>query len=356
MGCSSDRSVITIDDKKMNAFEPFKSLIETRIKLDNCNQEEDFYIIQVKSIPKFIEIIEKPECKNYINDKKNNKNTDKDLTELFNDYQKENIIILSNFVDCFRLFEQNIENENKFIFVEESFFKNMGIDILKKKIREIHVDKNHKYIIFNNTDKRIGFKEIDNILYKFVESEDTISLMNDTSRKEERNDINFNPKGELIIKIKNNENKNKEQIYYTKKGDNNNEISNNNGNENKNKISNNIGNENKNKISNNIGNENKNEISNNNGNEKKNEISNNIGNENKNKISNNIGYENKNKISNNNENENNNEISNNENNKGNENKDIKSNIKDSVNTNNILVKEGIIDLDGAINGYMNESY
>ena len=329
MGCSSDRSVITIDDKKMNAFEPFKSLIETRIKLDNCNQEEDFYIIQVKSIPKFIEIIEKPECKNYINDKKNNKNTDKDLTELFNDYQKENIIILSNFVDCFRLFEQNIENENKFIFVEESFFKNMGIDILKKKIREIHVDKNHKYIIFNNTDKRIGFKEIDNILYKFVESEDTISLMNDTSRKEERNDINFNPKGELIIKIKNNENKNKEQIYYTKKGDNNIEISNN---------------------------EIKNEISNNIGNEKKNEISNNIGNENKNKISNNIGYENKNKISNNNENENNNEISNNENNKGNENKDIKSNIKDSVNTNNILVKEGIIDLDGAINGYMNESY
>ena len=70
MGCSSDKSGITIDDKKMNAFEAFKSLKETKIKLDNCNQKEDFYIIQVKSIPKFIEIIEKPECKNYINDKK----------------------------------------------------------------------------------------------------------------------------------------------------------------------------------------------------------------------------------------------------------------------------------------------
>ena len=201
---------------------------------------------------------------------KNNKNTDNDLIKLFNDYQKEEINILRTFVQCFRLFEQDIENENKFIFVEESFFKNMGIDILKKKIREIHVDKNHKYIIFNNTDKRIGFKEIDNILYKFVESGVINSIMNDNDTSK----IIINDKE---LKIKKNETNSK-----AKKGDNNNEISNN---------------------------------------------------ENNHENENNIG---------------------NENNNGNENKDIKSNIKNSLNTNNELVKDEIIDVEEEVYGHINE--
>ena len=189
---------------------------------------------------------------------KNNKNTDNDLIKLFNDYQKEEINILRTFVQCFRLFEQDIENENKFIFVEESFFKNMGIDILKKKIREIHVDKNCKYIIYTNSDKRIGFKEIDNILYKFVESGVINSIMNDNDTSK----IIINDKE---LKIKKNETNSK-----AKKGDNNNEISNN------------------------------------------------------------------------------------ENNKGNENKDIKSNIKNSLNTNNELVKDEIIDVEEEVYGHINE--
>ena len=281
MGSTSDTNTHITKKGKINALEAFKSLIETRIKLYDCNKVDDFYIIKAESIPKFIEIIKKPECEKYINDKKKNKNTNKDLIKLFNDYQKEKILILNNFVQCFHILTNNIEKENQFIIVDESFLNNMDIDIYQYNNREIHIDKYNRNIIFNTSHKRIRFKEIDNILCKFVESDDNNSIMYDTSKIEERDVPNFNPEGELIIKIKNNENK--EQIYFTKKGDNNNEISNN---------------------------------------------------ENNHENENNIG---------------------NENNNGNENKDIKSNIKNSVNTINELVKDEIIDLEGVINGYINES-
>ena len=281
MGSTSDTNTHITKKGKINALEAFKSLIETRIKLYDCNKVDDFYIIKAESIPKFIEIIKKPECEKYINDKKKNKNTNKDLIKLFNDYQKEKILILNNFVQCFHILTNNIEKENQFIIVYESFLNNMDIYIYQYNNREIHIDKYNRNIIFNTSHKRIRFKEIDNILCKFVESDDNNSIMYDTSKIEERDVPNFNPEGELIIKIKNNENK--EQIYFTKKGDNNNEISNN---------------------------------------------------ENNHENENNIG---------------------NENNNGNENKDIKSNIKNSVNTINELVKDEIIDLEGVINGYINES-
>ena len=280
MGSTSDTNTHIIKKGKINALKAFKSLIETRIKLNYCSQEEDFYIIKAESIPRFIKIINIADCKDYI-DKIIDDNTDKDLIKLFNDYQKEKILILNNFVQCFHILTNNIEKENQFIIVDESFLNNMDIDIYQYNNREIHIDKYNRNIIFNTSHKRIRFKEIDNILCKFVESDDNNSIMYDTSKIEERDVPNFNPEGELIIKIKNNENK--EQIYFTKKGDNNNEISNN---------------------------------------------------ENNHENENNIG---------------------NENNNGNENKDIKSNIKNSVNTINELVKDEIIDLEGVINGYINES-
>ena len=70
MGSTSDTNTHITKKGKINALEAFKSLIETRIKLYDCNKVDDFYIIKAESIPKFIEIIKKPECEKYITDKK----------------------------------------------------------------------------------------------------------------------------------------------------------------------------------------------------------------------------------------------------------------------------------------------
>ena len=146
------------------AVEGFKTLKVTKGKL-NSNQGDDFYLISAKSMPNFITIIQKSDCQNYI-DNENDKQSEKDLIKHFKKYQTERISFLTNFVECWRLAEQDIEEENKFIIAEESFCEKMGNNIDRNNIKPMKVDNNK--IIFINSDRAIAFTKIDNILYKFT--------------------------------------------------------------------------------------------------------------------------------------------------------------------------------------------
>ena len=179
------------------AFEAFKTLKVTKEKLNNNNQNDYFYLIKVKSMPKFIKIIQKPDCINYIN----NKTSEENLNKHFKYYQKEKSSFLTNFNDCWRLAEQNIEEENKFIIVEKSFIDKMGINIDNKKIEPIIVENNK--IKCYNSSRKISFTNIENILYKFTT--DGNESLNNSTRKSEDESNKFNPDAKIIQNNGNNE-------------------------------------------------------------------------------------------------------------------------------------------------------
>ena len=124
---------------KNDAFEEFKTLKVTKGKLNN-NQGDNFYLINTKYMPNFFEIIQIFDCQKYI-DNENDKQYEENLIKYFNNYEIEKISFLTNFVQYWRLAEQDIEKENKFIIVEESFIEKMGININRIKMKKLKVEK-----------------------------------------------------------------------------------------------------------------------------------------------------------------------------------------------------------------------
>ena len=101
---------------------------------------------------------------------------------------------MSNFVECFRLAEQDIEKGNEFIIVDDLFLP--SINIKNKKYIEIEIDntdKNNskKIIRFNDSDRVIGFKETKVGFYKFIVNDENKSLLidNDDNIQKEINSI-----------------------------------------------------------------------------------------------------------------------------------------------------------------------
>ena len=182
---------------KINEFEAINSLKKIKGKIKKS--QDDIYLINAKLIPNFLNINE---------NSKNKKNefSDEDLSNIIRKYKDENFEFLTNFVQCWRLAEQDIENENKFIIADDSFMKNMNIDIKRIKNKKVKIevdDKNNKRILFKNCSRRIAFEEIGNILYKFVESDDNKSLMIDSIDNEyENNNDKLNPQGIFMCKKK----------------------------------------------------------------------------------------------------------------------------------------------------------
>ena len=283
MGCSGIKVTNAV-----NALKALK-LINNKIKGKNFNQD-NFYLITAKSIPKFLKKIEEFETKNntLINNIENFE--DSNLRDFFQNYKREQFIFLDNFAECWHLIKKSVE-ENLFIIADVSFMDNMSMDdesIIKKKVAiEVNVQNNFRRIAFGFSKKKIAFEEIENkILYKFVESDDNKSFIVDKDEDEDK----FNPKL-VVIETKNNKNvkSNENQKEYKNK-ETNNDISNEVLNQNKkneydknNNISNEVLNQNKkneydinNNISNEVLNQNKkNEY------DKNNNISNEVQNENK---------------------------------------------------------------------------
>ena len=142
---------------KINEFEAINSLKKIKDKIKKS--QDDIYLINAKLIPNFLNINE---------NSKNKKNefSDEDLSNIIRKYKDENFEFLTNFVQCWRLAEQDIENENKFIIADDSFMKNMNIDIKRIKNKKVKIevdDKNNKRKVFKNCSRRIAFEEIGNI-------------------------------------------------------------------------------------------------------------------------------------------------------------------------------------------------
>ena len=247
MGCSGIKVTNAV-----NALKALK-LINNKIKGKNFNQD-NFYLITAKSIPKFLKKIEEFETKNntLINNIENFE--DSNLRDFFQNYKREQFIFLDNFAECWHLIKKSVE-ENLFIIADVSFMDNMSMDdesIIKKKVAiEVNVQNNFRRIAFGFSKKKIAFEEIENkILYKFVESDDNKSFIVDKDEDEDK----FNPKL-VVIETKNNKNvkSNENQKEYKNK-ETNNDISNEVLNQNKkneydinNNISNEVQNENKKK-------------------------------------------------------------------------------------------------------------
>ena len=166
-----------------NYFEAYKSMefiLKSISKFKNCTLK-DIFLISTKSIPIFIKYIEQSlilenlKNKNFIS----YENSENILNDLFQQYTKEkNMVFYKDYQLCKQLIGKNDENE--FIFVDESFFTNMLYNYKElNKFRNYNVilniftDKNNttimkiKFPISNKTlyiqEKKFGFfKFIDN--------------------------------------------------------------------------------------------------------------------------------------------------------------------------------------------------
>ena len=157
----------------------FLSLQYDRIEL------EKMYLIKTKSIPQFIEIIEKSEILDFIKD---NKKSDKDIIKSKNykylkknyhkfHYEDNDIKIYDSYNDCEKLSKMKDDPDNEFIIVNADFInkrtnkENYNLD---GKNVKINIDKyNSKMkmeIYFPISQKIINFKEKRTGIYQFLEN------------------------------------------------------------------------------------------------------------------------------------------------------------------------------------------
>ena len=139
------------------------------------------YLIQTKSIPQFIEIIENSKILDLIKEKKsdndiiNSKNYD-DLKKNYYKYHNENndIIFFDSYNDCEKLSKIKDDPDNEFIIVNADFIKKITkkeIDLEGKNVK-INIDKyNSKMEIYFPISQRIiNFKEKRTGIYQFLEN------------------------------------------------------------------------------------------------------------------------------------------------------------------------------------------
>ena len=268
MGCSSLKMTITDEEDSTtgscNAFEAYKHLKSFSIEkikktLDITKEKkqiENIFLLLTNSMPNFINIIKRQ--KNLELEK--NEEDDSYLEVEFQKYERDkNIRFLSNFVECWRLAEQDIEKENEFIIVEEPFIKSMNIkskNLNKMKVKiefDNKFNKSRNIILFNMSKKIITFEKKQYIFYKFIVNDENKSLMCDSSSSSANdklsnivlkdNSINININDTNINNSINNKNKiktnNKNKNTLLKKNNGKNNYKNNNKNKNKNNNENN---------------------------------------------------------------------------------------------------------------------
>ena len=197
MGFSSSKNMSTDDDlnstmegsvKGLKAYQSLKSYsIEKKESPIN-----NIFLITTNSIQNFINIIKQPE---FLNDLENeNESVDDELllNKLKNYEGDKKIKLLSNFVDCWRLAEQDIEKENEFIIVNKDFIDSMGINMKNPEKMEVTIefdkldDVPRNIVKFRTSKKILTFIKKQSKFYKFVPNIENKSLMCDSSSSESK--------------------------------------------------------------------------------------------------------------------------------------------------------------------------
>ena len=232
MGITSDK------EKYFNAYEKgIKRILDQTYNMTTT--VDKIYLVNIGTIPKYLEILEKHDILDKIvdlNEKSNIKNIEKKIKNDFSDYKLEsNIEIIDINVN-------NIEanKDKKFILVEKDFLKNMKIQDKGKKTYSIIVKKDEKYIELtgeNNKKTKINLKEIEkennknntnkeknnNIrtgVYKFEEQNNNVSInyneeqsmADDVKKEEEEKQEEDDPEINYNFRIKTKKKEDQEEI------------------------------------------------------------------------------------------------------------------------------------------------
>ena len=209
MGITSDK------EKYFNAYEKgIKRILDQTYNMTTT--AENVYLVNIETIPKYLEILEKHDILDKIvdlNEKPNIKNIEKKIKNDFSDYKLEsNIEIIDINVN-------NIETnkDKKFILVEKDFLENMGIEDKGKKTYSIIVKKDEKYIELtgeNNKKTKIILKEIEKENNKNnTNKEKNNNIRTGVYKFEEQNNnvsINYNEEQSMACDVKEEEEKQEE--------------------------------------------------------------------------------------------------------------------------------------------------
>ena len=169
--------------KIFNAYSSIKDFLikyiygKENISIDNGIE---VYLVSTKSIPNFIRLL-KEQYKTEIKDESELLKMEEKLRDKFKEYVAEkDIVIYNSFQECSKII--NDEENNEFIIVDETFFKNLNINEGKYrnkevKINEINKEKKSIKILFPVSEKMIGAKEKQKGYFQFCEIiEDSITV------------------------------------------------------------------------------------------------------------------------------------------------------------------------------------
>ena len=159
-------------DKNKKFFKTYKGMIFIN-EIDDTKFTLNSFLISNKTVPIFIKLIND----SIVNENDNNiKNRENIIKKAFNNYKPEkNIKLYYSFEECEYIINQNLISENKFIIVDEYFFKYMNINI-KDKIKKqviINIDKNKSFysITFPKFNKSLNFIELNAGIYQLKEKQ-----------------------------------------------------------------------------------------------------------------------------------------------------------------------------------------
>ena len=180
MGCSRSINTIEIDSPRCNFFEAYKSIKNMIIRYNNKKDSSlsfKAFLINTKTIPKFIQLIEESKVLENVLSHKNKNQTDifeSNLDELLKDYKlEENIQIYYKYDECLQV--KNNDENNEFIIVDYSFIDNMIGNSKRDKYNNKEV-----FIRFENesgkgkkiqflSNEFLGFKEKKVGFYQFTD-------------------------------------------------------------------------------------------------------------------------------------------------------------------------------------------
>ena len=209
MGITSDK------EKYFNAYEKgIKRILDQTYNMTTT--VDKIYLVNIGTIPKYLEILEKHDILDKIvdlNEKSNIKNIEKKIKNDFSDYKLESNI---------EIIDINVNNikankDKKFILVEKDFLKNMKIEDKGKKTYSIIVKKDEKYIELtgeNNKKTKIILKVIEKENNKNnTNKEKKNNIRTGVYKFEEQNDnvsINYNEEQSMAYDVKEEEEKQEE--------------------------------------------------------------------------------------------------------------------------------------------------
>ena len=161
--------------KIFNAYSSIKDFLikyiygKENISIDNGIE---VYLVSTKSIPNFIRLL-KEQYKIEIKDESELLKMEEKLRDKFKKYVIEkDIVIYNSFQDCSKII--NDEENNEFIIVDETFFKNLNINEGKYRNKEVKINEINKEeksikILFPVSEKMIGAKEKQKGYFQFCE-------------------------------------------------------------------------------------------------------------------------------------------------------------------------------------------